>query len=173
MIRDGKGGSYTSKVLYVPDLGFHLLSIRELCKLALLVEFSEDQFWVRDRRTRSLICEGFEEHGAYKLPDATSLTHYLPSSAINDLWHVRFGHLNFVYLRQGFRDRMVTGLPDDRVCVALASRGSIIGSLFRKRHPRGLANLLNWYTWICVGRCRLLRLVVMSTFYSLLMTSLD
>ena len=48
----------------------------------------------------------------YKLPDATSLTHYLPPSAISDLWHVRFGHLNHVYLRQAFRDRMVTGLLD-------------------------------------------------------------
>ena len=67
--------------------------------LGLLVEFSEDHFWVRDRSTRSLVCEGVEEHGVYKLPDATSLTHYLPPSAISDLWHARFGHLNFVYLR--------------------------------------------------------------------------
>lgn len=102
---------YTSKVLYVPDLGYYLVSVKELCKLGLLIEFSENHFWIRDRHTKALVSEGHEEHGVYKLNDSRSMTHYLPSSTLNDLWHARFGHLNYDYLRQAFRDYLVTGLP--------------------------------------------------------------
>lgn len=31
---DKRGGTFSSQVLYVPDLGFHLLSTKELCELA-------------------------------------------------------------------------------------------------------------------------------------------
>ena len=38
-IRNGQGGWYSSSVLYVLDLGYHLLSVKGLCRLGLLVEF--------------------------------------------------------------------------------------------------------------------------------------
>ena len=85
VIPNGKGGMFTSKVLYVPDLGYHLLSVKELCKLGLLIEFSEDHVWIRDLQSRTLVSEGYEEHGVYKLKESTALTHYLPSSTISSL----------------------------------------------------------------------------------------
>lgn len=58
LILDGRGGMYTSQVLYVPHDGFHLLSVKELHELGLQVAFDVDQLRVRHGNSRSLICEG-------------------------------------------------------------------------------------------------------------------
>ena len=39
---DGYGGSYTLSVLHVPSLHYNLLSMHELCKLGLSLEFVDD-----------------------------------------------------------------------------------------------------------------------------------
>eukprot|EP00250_Pteridium_aquilinum_P021206 c25055_g1_i2 orf=720-1535(+) len=111
LIPDGKGGSLSGEVLYVPGLGFHLLSMKELCRIGLQVEFLEDRFCVRDLKTKSLLCSGKFEHGLYRLRIPKSSMHILVTS-LGDLWHARFGHLNHDYLRQAFREKMVVGLPD-------------------------------------------------------------
>ena len=43
---NGYGGSYTLSVLHVPSLHYNLLSVHELCKLGLSLEFVDDQFLV-------------------------------------------------------------------------------------------------------------------------------
>ena len=106
---------YSSKVLYVPDLGYHLLSVKELCKLGSLIEFSGEQVWIQNKESRQLVSEGYEEHGVYKLQDSRAMAHYLPASSISDLWHARYGHLNFDYLRHTFRQLSVKGMPDIEV----------------------------------------------------------
>lgn len=70
--------------------------------LDLLVESYEDQFWVQDQHTRNLISEGIEEHGVYKLHDYSVPTHHLSPSIISDLWHAKYGHLNYNYLQWAF-----------------------------------------------------------------------
>ncbi|MCO5594455.1 hypothetical protein L7F22_048485 [Adiantum nelumboides] len=111
LIPDGKGGSHSSEVLYAPHLGYHLLSVSKLCQLGLTVEFDEHSFTVCDKQSRKAICEGFEQNGIYRLKDIKALSAHLLLS-VGELWHTRFGHLNYTYLRQAFRKDMVIGLPD-------------------------------------------------------------
>ncbi|MCO5592337.1 hypothetical protein L7F22_046338 [Adiantum nelumboides] len=108
LISDGKGGFYISQVLYVPSLGFHLLLVSQLCKLGLMVEFSKDHFWIWDKESRAVVCKGKGDHGLYKLRDTRTLSLYLSPSNVLELWHAKFGHLNYVYLRLAFKD----GLSD-------------------------------------------------------------
>ncbi|MCO5548048.1 hypothetical protein L7F22_001504 [Adiantum nelumboides] len=56
--------------------------------------------------------EGREEHGLYKLRDSRTLSLYLSPSYVSELWHARFGHLNYDYLQLAFKDGLVTGLPE-------------------------------------------------------------
>ena len=46
LLPNGYGGSYTLSVLHVPSLHYNLLSVHELCKLGLSLEFLDDQFLV-------------------------------------------------------------------------------------------------------------------------------
>lgn len=108
IIPDGKGGKHASRVLYVPDLGFHLLSVHEVCKTGFRVEFEAHSVALRDLVTGKVVWEGGVENGIYKLSALSSLT----GSQVGDLWHFRFGHLNVDALRRAFRDQMVVGLPD-------------------------------------------------------------
>lgn len=41
VLSDGKGGYLSSRVYYVPKLGYHLMSVSELCKLGMRVIFDE------------------------------------------------------------------------------------------------------------------------------------
>lgn len=52
IIPNGQGGVFSSKVLYVPDLNYHRLSVKELCLLGLLVKFFEDHVWIRNKVSR-------------------------------------------------------------------------------------------------------------------------
>jgi len=85
-ILDSQGGLYTSDVLYVPGLSYHLLSVKELCRLGLLVEFFEEQFWIRDRWTKKVVCEGVAEQGVYKLGDTGARASNLQSPGFDADW---------------------------------------------------------------------------------------
>lgn len=62
-----KEDTFTSHILYVPDLGFHSLSVKELFKLGL---GDENHSLVPESR----LGEGDEEHGVCKLTDYSSLS---------------------------------------------------------------------------------------------------
>ena len=101
---NGYGGSYTLSVLHVPSLHYNLLSVHELCKLGLSLEFVDDHFLVRDKH-RKVILEGVVNIGLYKISiDSSLLTTYFSLA----LWHAWFGHLNVDYLQKAAK--MVDGL---------------------------------------------------------------
>ena len=102
---DGYGGSYTLSVLHVPILHYSLLSVHELCKLGLSLEFVDDQFLVQDKHKKVLL-EGAMNTGLYKISVGSSL---LTTNSSSALWHARFGHLNVDYLQKAAK--MVDGLP--------------------------------------------------------------
>ena len=49
------GGSYTLSVLHVPSLHYNLLSLHELSKLGLSLEFVDDQFLIQDKHRKVLL----------------------------------------------------------------------------------------------------------------------
>ena len=53
-------------VLHVPSLHYNLLSVHELCKLGLSLEFVDDQFLVWDKH-RKVLLEGAVNTGLYKI----------------------------------------------------------------------------------------------------------
>ena len=67
-----------------------------------------------------MICEDYEQDAIYRIKDTGALSTFLLLS-VGDLWHARFGHLNYEYLRQAFRKQMVLGLPDVGVNVTKCS----------------------------------------------------
>ena len=105
IIPDGSSGAYTSSVLHVPGLRYNLLSVRELCKLGLSLEFEDCKLTVRDKQKKVLL-ETAVTTGLYKIPVSHSL---ISTTSLLALWHARFGHLNVDYLRKAAK--MVEGLP--------------------------------------------------------------
>ena len=72
---NGYGGSYTLSVLHVPSLQYNLLSVHELCKLGLSLEFVDDQFLVWDKHRKVLLEGVVMNTGLYKiLVDSLLLT---------------------------------------------------------------------------------------------------
>ena len=67
LIPDGRGGTHSSQVVYCPQLGFHLLSVSEICKLGKQVLFDEHFVSIRDTSTRKEVRGGFASGGIYKL----------------------------------------------------------------------------------------------------------
>jgi hypothetical protein len=61
-------------------------------------------------------------------PDSALLLTHADES--NKIWHERFGHLNFRYMQQIRKHRLVDGLPD-----ILFSKGVCEGCVLRK-HPQ-------------------------------------
>ena len=104
IILNGSSGLYTSTLLHVLGLCYNLLSMQELCKLGLSLEFVDDQFLVWDKHKRVLL-EGAVNVGLYKISVDNSL---LTTSSSSALLHARFGHLNVDYLRKAAK--MVDGL---------------------------------------------------------------
>lgn len=96
---------YFSNVLYVPDLGFNLLSVSSLTKQGASIEFSADSVIIRDQASGSVLARGVQDGGLYKF------TALVSQAAYDSLWHARFGHLGHSTLQQAHRDGMVDGLP--------------------------------------------------------------
>ena len=71
-IPNGSSGSYNSSVLHVPSLCYNLLSVQELCKLGLSLEFADDKFLVWDKHKKVLL-EGVMSTSLYKILVGTSL----------------------------------------------------------------------------------------------------
>ena len=98
------------------------------------VIFSLDVVDIYDMKTNSKVVTGEVNHQSrlytfseFIEPDsALLLTHVDESSRI---WHERFGHLNFRYMQQLSKHRLVDGLPD-----IYFSKGVCEGCVLEKHH---------------------------------------
>ena len=103
------------------------------------VMFDSDSLEVTEKDTGNLIVKFIANHStkAYEFshlfpisPPTTLLTHANNNS---NIWHERFGNLNFKYLQQLHNDKMVEGLPliqtSDGVCY-----GCLVGKHPKKRY---------------------------------------
>ena len=115
---------YFSNVLYVPDLGFNLLSVSSLTKQGASVEFLADRVTIRDYASGTSLASGQQDGGLYKFMALVSQT------ADDALWHARFGHLSYSTLQQAHKDGMVDGLP------AIGASTSVCQSCLRGKQTR-------------------------------------
>ncbi|MCO5592505.1 hypothetical protein L7F22_046508 [Adiantum nelumboides] len=109
LIPDGKGGVHSSQVIYCPQLGFHLLSVYEICKLGKQVIFDEDSVSIRDKETGQEVRGGFSSGGLYKIHALSAI-----AGDVGDLWHYRYGHLHADAFRRAFTQQLVDGMLDVR-----------------------------------------------------------
>ncbi|KAI5323882.1 hypothetical protein L3X38_032955 [Prunus dulcis] len=95
-----------SKVLHVPKISQHLLSVHRLCKDN-NCRFICDAFgfWIQDKLTGSILLKGLCRAGLYSIPFFPSQPHPTPAASLikqhfcflghpvnTSLWHKRFGH---------------------------------------------------------------------------------
>ena len=85
----------------MPKLGYHLMSVSELCKLGMRVIFDEYPVSIQDKATGKEVRGGSVENGVYKLHALSSIQ----NPPVGDLWHSPFGHMNNYALRQDRRLR--------------------------------------------------------------------
>jgi hypothetical protein len=130
-------------VLHVPKLSVNLLSVYQMKnsdtgKKFIFIPNSVD---VYDMKTNSSIVTGevnrlprLYTFSEFIEPDyALLLTHADESSRI---WHKRFGHLNFRYMQQLRKHRLVDGLPDIHLSKGVCE-GCVLGKHPQEKFDKG------------------------------------
>jgi hypothetical protein len=129
-------GSFEN-VLHVPKLSVNLLSVYQMMNSGIRnkVVFTPNSVDIYDLQTNSMVATGEVNHQSrlytfseFIEPDyALLLTHTDESSRI---WHEMFRHLNFRYMQQLSKHRLVDGLPDIHFSKGICE-GCVLG-----KHPQ-------------------------------------
>jgi hypothetical protein len=129
-------GSFEN-VLHVPKISVNLLFVYQMTNYGTRknIVFTPNVMDIYDMKTNSKVATGEVNHQSrlytfseFIEPDSSlPLTHADESSRI---WHERFGHLNFIYMQQLNKNRLVYGLPDIHF-----SKGVCEGCVLEK-HPK-------------------------------------
>lgn len=87
-------------VLYVPDLNGSLLSVKEIVKKGLLIEFKESKCFILNKN--KVVAEGILKENLYILCEATNNETYISQSCFGcvHLWHRRLGHRNITDIKK-------------------------------------------------------------------------
>ena len=118
-------------VLYVPSLATNLLSIYHMTHTGSpkRVTFDPNSVQITEKDTRKLVAKGIANHST-KSYEFSHFLHVSPPTALlshannnNNIWHERFGHLNFKYLKLLHNDKMLEGFPSIQT-----SNGVCVGS---------------------------------------------
>ncbi|MCO5577113.1 hypothetical protein L7F22_030936 [Adiantum nelumboides] len=130
--------------LDVPGIKKNLLSVSALAGLGLVVKFVDDRCTIHDLNFGDEIAaSGILCHGLYKLTlydkrwqNFTNVV--LDSKAILDveLWHARFGHLNFTSLLCLLKFEMVASLPPLKALIKHVCEGCILDKMQHLKFPK-------------------------------------
>ena len=114
----------------MPNLGYHLMSVSEVCKLGMRVIFDENTVSIQKKSSGKEVRGDSVENGVYKL-HALSSVQNVP---VGELWHYRFGHINVDALRQAFQDQFWW-----MVCQMLVhGNGNVFSCLRGKQHREAI-----------------------------------
>jgi hypothetical protein len=147
-------------VMYVPGIKKNLISVSTITDQNLKVEFYKSYCVIKDLLDcMKPIASGIHVGGLYKLNVKSAPHQALTSSAMTtvDLWHQRFGHINFNDLLLLQKRGMVEGLPVLK-SVHIDCDACALGKLHRDEFPVNLIErreiYSSWYTQIYAGLCR-------------------
>jgi hypothetical protein len=129
-------GSFEN-MLHVPKLFVNLLSVYHMTNYGTRnkIIFTPNSVYIYDMQTTSKVATSDVNHQSrlytffeFIEPDsALLLTHAEESSRI---WNERFGHLNFIYMQQLSKHKLVDGLPDIHFSKGVCE-GCVLG-----KHPQ-------------------------------------
>ena len=117
-------------VLYVPSLAANLLSVYQTTHTGSpkRVTFDSDSVEITEKATGKLVAKGIANYStkayefSYFLPISPPTDLLSHANNTNKIWHEKFGHLNFKYLKQLHNDNTVEGFPSiqtfDGVCAS-------------------------------------------------------
>jgi hypothetical protein len=130
-------------VLHVPKLSFNLLSVYQMTNSSTRkrVIFTKNAMDIYNMQTNSKVSTSEVNHQSrlytffeFIEPDyALLLTHADESSKI---WNERFGHLNFRYMQQLSKHRLVDGLPDIHFSKGVCE-GCVLGKHPQEKFDKG------------------------------------
>ena len=137
-----------NNVLYVPGIKKNLLSVSAIAMHGYPVHFLYDKCTVHDRTKGDIIViTGSLFNNLYKLDiyqkfdDQNALAVDAQTQSNSELWHARFGHLNFSSLARLSKHDMVCNLPSIHVPSNHVCEGCILGKMHRFSFPKD-ANVL-------------------------------
>ena len=126
-----------SNILYVPGITKNLLSISAFSKCGYHIIFDDNRCIVRDReKENKVVLTGTLIKGLYVLDNYERKAHIMVVSEITiamknaQLWHARFGHINFRSLLNLQNQRMVDSLPELET-PPTTCEGCILGKMHR------------------------------------------
>jgi hypothetical protein len=135
-------GSFEN-VFHVPKLSVNLLSVYQMKNSGTgkKLFFTPNFVDIYDMQTNSRVATGEVNHQSrlytfseFIEPDSTLLlTHVDESSRI---WHERFGHLNFRYMQQLSKHKLVHGLPDIHFSKGVCE-GCVLGKHPQEKFDKG------------------------------------
>jgi hypothetical protein len=111
---DIPGIEVSQKALYVEGLKANLLSIRQLCDDDLVVQFSKKECNIFDSNGKWLMGGERTNDNCYGIPSLSSDSEIICTKTTIDeieLWHQRFGHLNFTNTFKIANKEVVEDLP--------------------------------------------------------------
>ena len=131
----------------MPSLATNLLSIYQMNHTCYpkRVTFDSDSVEIKEKSTGKLVVKGIANHStkAYEFshllpvsPPTTLLSH---ANNTSNIWHERFGHLNFKYLKQLHNDNMVECFPSIQTSDGLYV-GCLVGKHPEKKYDVGKAH---------------------------------
>ncbi|KAH9707133.1 hypothetical protein KPL70_012460 [Citrus sinensis] len=135
-----KGGNkkLISDVLYVPNLTQNLLSVEQLIQKGFSIYFDDEKCKIIDKTNNHTVAVvEMSKNKVFPLvmPLDENVALKTENSDLSNLWHLRYGHLNYKGLNLLKQKNMVIGLPDvgryEKVC-----EGCIYGKMHRLPFPK-------------------------------------
>jgi len=100
-------------VLYVPGLKTNLLSVSKIIDENYIVVFDKKQCLIKDCNN-NIIARGLWCNDMYRFDGIPKQQQafFTCSTSKNQLWHERYGHLNYFYMKFLHKHNLVNGLPN-------------------------------------------------------------
>lgn len=146
-----------TNVLYVPDMGYNLLSVFKLVQSGFKVSFFDDHCLISDKTDKVLAQAKHGQGNLYRLSvqpivgnDHSALVSHSASGTNSNakLWHERLGHLNYDSMKQLKAHQLVNDFPLNIHTESNSSKisqceGCVIGKAHRATMPSAATHRAN------------------------------
>ena len=124
------------EVQFVPGLAHNLLSVGQLTACGYTVVFKEGECSIKDVNAYCLVARvPMTQHRLFPLEVNEMGADHVVHAQMGNLWHKRYGHLNFYALQELNQMQMVLGLPS--ITSKKLCEGCLFGKHTRFSFPKG------------------------------------